>query len=146
VDGALRPFAKDRAQAEQYAGMFKEENFKEAAPPFLNSTLTPNTPAAVRDQIKDLVANATPHVAVSSWRGMLLDEKLWQDDQIKVPAQVINAKSRLWTPDYKQFVEKLAPGVDYREFEGVGHFLFMEKPKEINDALTEFLTKQGLLK
>lgn len=34
----------------------------------------------------------------------------------------------------------------YREFDGVGHFLFLEKPKEFNAALAEFLTMVKLLK
>jgi sigma-B regulation protein RsbQ len=146
VDGTLRPFAKDKAQAEQYAAMFKEDTFKSTAPGFLNNMLTESTPAAVRDQIKELAMNATPHAAVSSWRGMLLDEHVWKEDPVKVPAQAIMAKSRLWTDDYKEFIKKLVPGLDYREFDGVGHFLFMEKPKEVNEAISEFLTKQGLMK
>ena len=36
--------------------------------------------------------------------------------------------------------------VNETEFDGVGHFLFMEKPKEFNEALAEFLKKQGVLK
>ena len=30
-----------------------------------------------------------------------------------------------------------------RHGQGVGHFLFMEKPKEFNDAMIGFLKKQG---
>jgi pimeloyl-ACP methyl ester carboxylesterase len=38
------------------------------------------------------------------------------------------------------------PDLDYREFDGVGHFLFLDKPKEFNAALAEFLKKQGVMK
>jgi pimeloyl-ACP methyl ester carboxylesterase len=38
------------------------------------------------------------------------------------------------------------PDLDYREFDGVGHFLFMEKPKEFNEPLGEFLKKQGVVR
>ncbi|HZY85482.1 MAG TPA: alpha/beta hydrolase, partial [Gemmataceae bacterium] len=86
-----------------------------------------------------------PKVAISSMRGML-DPKMWKDDPVKVPALALMAKSPFWTDDYKAFVKKLVPGVDYREFDGVGHFLFMEKPKEFNAALAEFLKKQGVVK
>ena len=70
----------------------------------------------------------------------------WGDDEVKVPTMALMAKSPLWTDDYKAYAKKLAPGLDYREFDGVGHFLFMERPKEINAALAEFLKKQGVLK
>ena len=76
----------------------------------------------------------------------MLGPKWWDEDPVKVPAQALMAKSQFWTDDYKAFVKKLVPDLDYREFDGVGHFLFMEKPKEFNAALAEFLQKQGVMK
>jgi pimeloyl-ACP methyl ester carboxylesterase len=145
VDGALRPFTKDPAEADKFLSLFKEETFKETAPRFLKGMLTPATPAAAREHIERLVTGTDPRVAISSMRGML-DQKMWKDDPVKVPAQALMAKSPFWTDDYKKFVKKLVPDLDYREFDGVGHFLFMEKPKEINAALAEFLEKQGVVK
>ena len=145
VDGGLRPFTKDRAEAEKFMAMFKEETFKETAPKFLTAMLPPNTPATVRERIEELVSNTSPQVAISSMRGML-EEKVWKEDQIKVPAQALMAKAQWWNDDYKKFVKELVPDLDYREFDNVGHFLFMEKPKEFNEALADFLKKQGVLK
>jgi pimeloyl-ACP methyl ester carboxylesterase len=144
VDGALRPFAKTKEEAEKFAGNFKEETFRETAPRFLNGMLPAASPA-VREQVGRLVLNAEPRVAVSSMRGML-DLNVWGEDQIKVPALALMAKSPMWTDEYKAYVKKLVPGLDYREFDGVDHFLFMEKPKEFNAALAEFLTKLGITK
>jgi pimeloyl-ACP methyl ester carboxylesterase len=145
VDGALRPFTRDPAQIEKFRAMFKEDTFKDAAPKMLAGMLRPDTPASVREHIPRLAANTNPHVAVSSMRTML-DPKLWNDDPVKVPAQALMAKSPMWNDDYKAFAKKLVPDLDYREFDGVGHFLFMEKPGPVNEALCEFLRKQGLLK
>jgi pimeloyl-ACP methyl ester carboxylesterase len=103
------------------------------------------TPEAAKKQINDLVLGTDPRVAISSMRAMMAD-KYWKDDPIKVPAQALMAKSPFWTDDYKAFVKKLVPDLDYREFDGVGHFLFMEKPNEFNAALSEFLAKQGAVK
>lgn len=145
VDGSLRPFTKDPAEIEKFTSMFKEETFKETAPKFLTSMLPRDTPMALRERIETMVGDTTPQVAISSMRNML-DEKWWKDDPVKVPAQALMAKSLFWTDEYKEFAKKLVPDLDYREFDGVSHFLFMEKPKEINEALAEFLKKQGLLK
>jgi len=145
VDGALRPFAKDPAETEKFLSMFKEETFKETAPKALSTMLRPDTPAAVRKHIEELVANTSPQVAISSLHGMF-DQKNWQPDPVKVPAQALMAKAPMWTEEYKEFAKKLVPGLDYREFDDVGHFLFMEKPNEINAALAEFLKKQGVVK
>ena len=74
------------------------------------------------------------------------DVLLGKEDPVKVPAQALMAKSPFWTEEYKEFAKKLVPGLDYREFDGVGHFLFMEKPKEVHAALAELLKKQVVMK
>jgi pimeloyl-ACP methyl ester carboxylesterase len=145
VDGALRPFTRDPAEAEKFLARFKEDTFKEMAPRTFAGMLTPATPKAAREQLERLVAGTEPRVAISSMRGMF-DPKAWKDDPVKVPALALMAKSPFWTEDYKAFARKLVPGLEYREFDGVGHFLFMEKPKEFNEALAEFLKKQGVVK
>jgi pimeloyl-ACP methyl ester carboxylesterase len=145
VDGALRPFTKDPAEAEKFLSMFKEETFQETAPQHLDRVMGPNTPPAVRKHIEQLARNTSPLVAISSMRGMF-DPKIWTDDPVKVPALALMAKLPFWSDDYKAYVKKLVPDLDYREFDSVGHFLFMEKPAAINAALIEFLQKQGMVK
>jgi pimeloyl-ACP methyl ester carboxylesterase len=76
----------------------------------------------------------------------LFDKALWKPDPIKVPMQAIMAKGPTWTPQQEQHFRMLAPQVDYRAMEGVGHFLMMEQPQAFNAMVTEFLTKHGLLK
>jgi pimeloyl-ACP methyl ester carboxylesterase len=145
VDGALRQMMKDPAQVEQFMSNFKEDTFKEVAPRFLMGMLPPTTPEPMKQRIQAMIANTTPQVAISSMHAMM-DEKYWKEDPIKVPAQALMAKSPFWTEEYKDFLKKLAPDLDYREFEGVSHFLFMDKPREFNEAMGEFLKKQGMLK
>jgi len=143
VDGALRPFTKDPAEAEKWVSRFQEDTFKETAPKML-AGMIPAENTALREHIQKLVENTIPQVAISSQRAMI-DESIWKEDAVEVPTQAIMAQSRFWTEDYKDFVKKLVPNLDYREFEGVGHFLFMEKPDEINPAISEFLKKQKFL-
>ena len=57
VDGSLRPFTTDKAQAEQFLSMFKEETFKEVAPKFLSGML-PAADAALKERVEKLVAAA----------------------------------------------------------------------------------------
>jgi pimeloyl-ACP methyl ester carboxylesterase len=40
----------------------------------------------------------------------------------------------------------LAPTLEYQMWDGVSHFLMMEKPKEFNEALAGFLNKNNLIK
>jgi pimeloyl-ACP methyl ester carboxylesterase len=144
VDGSVRPFAKTPAEVEKFASNFKEETFRELVPKHVSGMLQAASPA-VREHVTTLVANTDPRVAISSMHGML-DFKIWGDDPVKVPTLALMAKAPMWTDDYKAYAKTLVPGLDYREFEGVDHFLFMEKPKEVNAALAEFLTKLGVMK
>jgi pimeloyl-ACP methyl ester carboxylesterase len=143
VDGALRPFTRDPEQIERFVSRFTEENFKETGPQFLKA-MFPNEVPGVSDHVEKIVLATDPHVAVSSMRGMM-DLKHANDDPIKTPTQCLMAKSPFWTADYKDYLQKLIPDLDYREFEGVGHFLFMEKPQEFNATLSDFLKKQQVL-
>jgi pimeloyl-ACP methyl ester carboxylesterase len=143
VDGSLRPFPGDRDQLEKWVARFKEETLKEDGAKML-AGMIPAENTALREHIQKLVENTSPQAAISSQRAMI-DESIWKDDQISVPTQAIMAQSRFWTEDYKDYVKKLVPNLDYREFEGVGHFLFMEKPVEINSAIMEFMKKNKLM-
>ncbi len=145
VDGSVRPFNRDPAETEKFLASFREDTFKDTAPKMLAGMFPPDAPADLRDRVTRLASAADPPAAISSMRN-LFGGKWASDEPVRVPAQALMAKGRLWTDDYKAYARKLVPGLDYREFDGVGHFLFMEKPAEVDAALVEFLTKQGVVK
>jgi pimeloyl-ACP methyl ester carboxylesterase len=58
----------------------------------------------------------------------------------------IMVKSDFFGGDIEQFYRSIAPNLDFQTWEGVGHFLMMEKPKQFNDAVIAFLDKNALLK
>ena len=88
--------------------------------------------------------SAPQHVAVSAMDAMM-DESIWKEDQIRVPVLAVLARSPFWPADNEQFFRRVAPDLDYRMWDGVSHFLMMEKPDEFNRALAEFLGARRLL-
>jgi pimeloyl-ACP methyl ester carboxylesterase len=144
VDGALRSFFTDLEQADKFVSRFAGPDFKEKVGEFVDGMFKPDTPAELRERVKTRMQAATPHVAASAMKGMA-DPAIWKDDKIEVPVLAILARAPHWTPEYKEYVQKLAPDLDYREMEGVGHFLHMEKPGEVNALLAGFLKKVGVL-
>jgi pimeloyl-ACP methyl ester carboxylesterase len=76
----------------------------------------------------------------------MAEESLYGPDKINVPVLAILAKSPYWPADTEQFLRSLAPDLDYQMWDGVSHFLFMDKPKEFNAAVIAFLDKKKLLK
>jgi len=58
----------------------------------------------------------------------------------------IMAKNPFFGPDLEQSFRSIAPNLDFQLWDGVGHFIMMEKPKEFNAAVLMWLDKNNLLK
>jgi sigma-B regulation protein RsbQ len=143
VEGPLHAMF-DRDTMEKFVVPLKGDNYPEAAGRVITGMTKPVKDAALREKIKTLMLKTPQHVAVSEFEATA-DEDLWKEDQIDVPLLMILAKQPAWSPEYEQFVRKLAPKVDYQVWENVSHFLMMEKPREFNAAVLKFLEQNQLL-
>ena len=76
----------------------------------------------------------------------MADDSIWGDDKINVPVLAILAKSPFYPADIEQTYRSTAPNLEFQMWEGVGHFLMMEKPNEFNEAVLAFVNKNKLLK
>lgn len=63
-----------------------------------------------------------------------------------MPALAMLAKSPYWPPNIEQLYRDIAPKLEYHMWEGVSHFLMMEKTDKFIEVLEAFLDKNGLLK
>jgi pimeloyl-ACP methyl ester carboxylesterase len=144
VDGSLRPFG-DKKTMEGFMAPLRGPNYKEAGKQMLAGMAGPNFPAELKERIQTSFLNTPQYVLVSAMEGMA-DESIWGQDKINVPVLAILAKSPFWPPDTEQFYRSLATKLDFQMWEGVGHFLMMEKPKEFDEAVIAFLDKHALLK
>lgn len=143
VDGGLRLFAP-KEQTEQFVAML-QANFKTVGAQMVNGIVAPVKDEQLKAEIRTTMLSAPEHVAVSAMKGMA-DEKIYERDAIKVPVLAVLAKSPFWPPDTEAFLRSLAPNLDFQMWEGVSHFLMMEKPQEFNRSLQAFLDKHKLLK
>src|SRR6266550_42199 len=139
VDGALRPFGDKKMMEGMIAG-FRGPNYKAAAGQMLTAISGPYMSAEDRDRVRASFLNTPQHVVVGAMEGMA-DESIWGSDKINVPVLAIMAKSPFYPADIEQGYRGIAPNLDFQMWEGVGHFLMMEKPKQFNDAVTAFLDK-----
>ncbi len=143
VDGGLKPFAP-LSVMEQWVAPLRGPNYKEAASKFVEGMLVPVHSEAVRAEIRATMLSAPQHVLVGAMEGMI-DEAVWKEDQIKVPVLAVLARSPFWPPDSEQVFRKIAPDLDYRMWDGVSHFLMMDKPDEFNRTLADFISGRKLL-
>jgi pimeloyl-ACP methyl ester carboxylesterase len=142
VDGALR-LMFPKAQMEQFtAGM--RNNYQTVAPQMVDGMLTPVRDAGLKSDIRKAMLSTPDYVAISAMQGMS-DEKVYEKDPIKIPVLAVLAKSPFWPPDTEQFLRTLAPKLEFYLWPDVSHFLMMEKPREFNQTVRAFLSKNRLL-
>jgi len=144
VDGSLRPFG-DKAFMVRLMEGFRGPNYKEAVGQMLTAISGPNLSAAATDRIKASSLNTPQHVIVSAMEGMA-DPSIWGDDKINVPVLAIMAKNPFYPPNVEESFRAIAPKMEFHMWDGVGHFIMMEKPKEFNEAVLQWLDKNKLLK
>jgi pimeloyl-ACP methyl ester carboxylesterase len=89
--------------------------------------------------------NTPQHVVVSAMEGMT-DMSIWGDDKINVPVLAIMAKNPFYPPNIEEIYRGVAPNLEFHLWEGVGHFIMIEKPKEFNETVLGYLDKNKLLK
>lgn len=141
VDGSLRPGSK--AQTEQFVSMLRA-NYKENSPKFVDGMLQPVRDETIKQQIRSTMLATPDYVGISAMEAMA-DEKIWTNDKINVPVLAIMAESPWWAPDTDTFFASIAPNLDFRMWQGVSHFLMMEKPEVFNKAVKLFIAKNNLL-
>ena len=143
VDGGLRPFGT-KEQREQFMTPLRGPNAKEAGTQMFTA-MTATFPATDKERVMTSLS-ATPQPVLVSAMEAMADESLYATDKINVPVLAILAKSPFWPADTEEFLHGLAPDLEYYMWDGVGHFLFLDRPKEFNAAVIAFLDKKKLLK
>lgn len=142
VDGALRLFMP-KAQMDAFAAQLRA-NYKTSAPQMVEGMVTAVKDEKMKSEIRATMLGTPDYVAISAMTAMA-DEKIYAPDPIKVPVLAILAKSPFWTADTEAFLRTLAPDLEFYMWEGVSHFLMVDKPQEFNQTLQAFLVKHKLL-
>lgn len=143
ADGPLRPFG-EKAMMEAMTASLRGSNYKDAMGQLFAGMFGPNLTAEAQGRIQASRLSTPQYVLLSAWEGMA-DPSIWGEDKIDVPVLAIMAKSPFFGPDLEQRYRGIAPNLDFRLWDGVGHFVMMERPKEFNEAVLTFLDKNKLL-
>jgi pimeloyl-ACP methyl ester carboxylesterase len=144
VDGVLRPLG-DKAMMESIMANFRGPKYKEFGSQMLSSMFGPGLSTEAKERIKTSNLNTPQHVLVSAMEGMA-DPSIWGEDKITVPVLAVMAKNPLFPPNIEESARAIVPNLEFYMWDGVGHFVMMEKPKEFNEGVLAFLDKNKLLK
>jgi len=144
VDGSLRPFG-DKGMIDQMMAGFRGPQYRDTVGQMMAFIGGPNLSVELKERINSASMNTPQHVLVSAFEGML-DNSIWGEDKINVPVLAIMAKTALLPPNAEESFREIAPKLDFQIFDGVGHFLMMEKPMEFDAAVIAWLDKNRLMK
>ena len=143
VDGALKPFG-DKALMDKMIGGLRAPTYQNTISQMFGMMMGPGLPAEAQERIKGSTLKTPQYVLVSAMEGMA-DTTIYADDKINVPVLAVMAKNPFFPPNLEEVYRTLIPNLEFYMWDGVGHFLMMEKPKEFNEAVLAFLDKNKLL-
>lgn len=138
VDGSLRGFNIPANQLEQILAPYRTDKYQDAARRFFAAMFPNPGTEKMRDEATEVLLKTPAHVLLSSFEQMA-DGPSWEVRKIEKPLLLVNTTNPLWSPDYKAYVKKLQPESIYKEIQGTGHFVQLEKPQEVNTILRDFL-------
>mgnify|MGYP003393310969 CR=1 FL=1 len=142
VDGSLLPFGP-RADVDKFFEPIFED-YKAGAPAFIDGMLPPTVQPGLKAFIRSSML-ATPDYVGSSAMKLMLDDAYAAHGKIEVPVLAVMAPSPFWPKDVEQQYTTIAQKIDFQMWAGVSHFLHMEKPKEFNEQVAAFISKNKLL-
>jgi pimeloyl-ACP methyl ester carboxylesterase len=143
VDGPLRELAP-KAEMEKFLAPMRA-NYTEASAKFVDGMLKTITDRSLAKSIRDRMLATPKHVTLSALDGMT-EPKVWEKDKIDVPVLAVMAPlAANWPPGIKEAYTALAPNMEFHEWADVSHFLMMERPREFNDQVTNFISRNKLL-
>lgn len=144
ADGSLRPFG-NKAMLDQLIAGFRAPGYRGQIDQMFAMMIGKNLSTDAQDRIKSSSANTPQNVLVSAFEGMA-DPSIWGEDQITVPVLAIMAKSPFYPPNVEESFRQIAPKMEFHMWDGAGHFVMMERPKDFNELVLAWLDKNNLLK
>ena len=140
VDGSLRSFFTDPAKGVAYADALAGEGGRTVFQKQVDGMMEAVANEAERSFIRSRMSAAPQATMAGSARAMF-DPAIWKDDPVGVPILSILAPGRFWDEAYRSYVRTLSPAAEFVDVKGVSHFVMMEKPGEVNDALAGFVSR-----
>jgi pimeloyl-ACP methyl ester carboxylesterase len=126
-------FAAIETDFQAYAAMIDQAGFSE------------KTPAPVKQPFLEDSLKADPTVAHGDFTACNRFDVTQRLGSVRVPVLIVSAEDdRLTPPKYSLFLEKNIPNAVRCHVRDAGHFVPIEKPQEVNAAISTFLDANGL--
>ncbi len=145
TDGALEMPPRDPKDYEPwrrgmaaFAAQFQGPDGQQKVGPFFDSMQDKSTPAALRQWVK-VRALATPwHVGRSAMEEFVKPDN-WDRRPLRLPVLAIYVPNPDLPPDFEGWLRVLFPDLRCRRINGAGHFVMLEKPKQVSALILDFV-------
>ncbi len=147
IDGTLLPFLGDTDAASTFAGGISGTDMR----PFIDG-LAPGlfvdaTPPQLRASVVATMQATAPQVLAELMSDVAITGgPPFSPGQLHVPTLALVATSSDTPAGHEAQLRALFTTLDYRALPNAGHYLMMEKPRDVNDAIAGFLLGRGLLR
>lgn len=106
---------------------------------------SPETPTVLKQPFLEDALQVDPAVACSDFKACDRFDVMQRLGSIRAPVLIVSAEDdRLTPPKYSLFLEQNIPNAVRSHVRDAGHFAPIEKPQEVNAAITAFLDANGL--
>lgn len=144
ADGALRLLVPKNV-ADQRVAALKGPAYDQIIPAMFQAMLGKNIVDPLRGELMSAVMRTPKHVVISAAE-QLNDESIYTTDPVSVPVLAIFASSSGWPPDNETYYRSFIKNLDYVTWDGVGHFLMIERPDAFNSAVLDLLVREKVVK
>lgn len=141
VDGSLRPYGS-KEEGDKFLAQMKS-GYQTVVPGFIDM-MTVTAQKETRDEIRNSMMATPQYVSLSAMES-LIDEKSYPQEKIAVPVMAILADSGQWPGDTEEYLRSVTTTLKFHKWQGVSHFLMMEKPQVFNQAVGIFVSSNNLL-
>lgn len=146
VDGAFIRMPEDREPVAVFLAMLddpaKTRDWRAFGAHFLQGMYAPGTPEALRQRVLWMVWGASPQVSQSALRHFLLEGEL--STPLAAPSLAVIAAMSEAKPDNETYLRRFFPSLTYVRWDGVGHFLMLERPQDLTRAISDFCRSMNL--
>ena len=149
LDGTLVPPPQRNPESEAYLAGLQPSGYEALVAASLPTLFTPATPQAVRDEVSGHVRRTPPRAIATLLRDLGAGSPFaagpYAGPVLAISARTSQAAAGTSKGSVESQLRTRFPQLDYRVFDA-GHFLMLERPREVNDAIAGFLLGRGLLR
>jgi len=106
--------------------------------------LSPSASRALKDAVTAQTLETRPEVTIGDYAACDSFDVMQQIGALRVPTLVVAGREdRLTPPRYAEFLARAVPGARLLVVERAGHYVHLEQPDLVNQAIREFLATLG---